>query len=366
MDIWTQILNFTSLFITPVWNSLIQYIPVLMVAVVVVTVLGIARIWVGNTALNRPRIPARVTSGPVPAGVHLPGPSIWPFFLPIAGFFILLSLVIHPEGTFINPLILFLGVAIGLFGIAGWYRDAGREWQRTEYGHAQIEAPARERIEKPTPEGIHLPGPSGWPFLAPIALFFIFAGLVFGPIMIVAGLVMGVLAALGWYLDAGYEFRQVDAGHLAEPRTRDPKRAFPRTVFRVYIGIAVLAIVLTLSPWALTLLPQSSGTAGGGAGPLQVGSTTPTVSASSAVGFDQSQLLFVANQPITLTFNNNNAGVPHNVGIYDTPAKAKELFKGDPVTGVATATYNVPAMAAGTYYFQCDIHPNMHGDVIVK
>lgn len=58
--------------------------------------------------------------------------------------------------------------------------------------------------------------------------------------------------------------------------------------------------------------------------------------------------------------------MPHNVGIYDSPAKTKELFKGDPVTGVATATYNVPALAVGEYYFECDIHPNMHGVVDVQ
>jgi plastocyanin len=378
MDIWTQILDFTSLFVTPVWNSLIQYLPVVMLAVLALTLLYVARIWLGSTALNRSRIPARATSGPLPAGVHLPGPSIWPFFIPVAGFFVLLSLVIKPSGTVINPLFLGIGVVIGVVAIAGWYRDAGREWQRTEFGHELIEAGARgdlieaeargEPIERPTPEGIHLPGPSGWPFLAPFALLFIFGGLVFGPVLIVAGLVMGFLAALGWYLDAGNEYRQVEAGHLAEPRTRDPKRAFPRTVFRVYIGIAVVAVVLTLSPWLLTMLPSSASgpTASGSGGAAQTPSTTPTVSASSAVKFDEPELVFAADQPITLTFDNNNAGVPHNVGIYDSPAKGKELFKGDPVTGVATATYNVPALSAGTYYFQCDIHPNMHGDVIVK
>ncbi len=116
------------------------------------------------------------------------------------------------------------------------------------------------------------------------------------------------------------------------------------------------------------MLPSGSGSPQGsaGGGVLQAGTTTPTVSTSSAVKFDQSELFFAANAPITLTFNNNNAGVPHNVGIYDSSAKTTEIFAGDPVTGVATATYNIPAMTPGTYYFQCDIHPNMHGDVVVK
>jgi plastocyanin len=367
MDLWTQILNFTSQLVTPLWNTLIQYIPVVMVALVAVTLLAIARLWVGNTALNRPRVPARVSSGPTPAGVHLPGPSIWPFFLPIAGFFLLLSLAIHPAGTFINPLFLGIGVVIGVVAIAGWYRDAGREWQRTEYGHDLIEASARVRVEKPTPEGIHLPGPSGWPFLAPIALFFIFAGLVFGPILIVGGLLMGFLAALGWYLDAGYEFRQVDAGHLAEPKTRDPQRAFPRTVFRVYIVIGVVAVLLALGPWFFTLLPSATGgPAASGAGAVETPGLTATLTANNAISFDKSQLLFVAGQPISLQFANQQSGVPHNVGIYDSANKTKELFKGEPVTGIATTTYAVPPLPAGTYYFQCDIHPNMHGELDAK
>jgi plastocyanin len=367
MDIWTEILNFTSLFVTPVWNSLIQYIPVIMVALVVVTLLAVARLWVGNTALNRPRVPARVTSGPLPDGVHLPGPSIWPFFLPIAGFFILLSLVIKPAGTVINPFLLFIGVVIGLFGIAGWYRDAGHEWEIKDVGHELLEAPVvRPADHRETPPGIHLPGPSGWPFLAPFALLFIFAGLIFGPILIVAGLIMGFLAALGWYLDAGYEFKQVEAGHLAEPRTRDPKRAFPRTVFRVYVAIGVVAILLALGPWALTLLPSATGGPAGSPAAAATPGVTATLTANNAVSFDKSSLLFVADQPISLQFANQQAGVPHNVGIYDSVNKTKELFRGDPVTGIATTTYAVPPIAAGTYYFQCDIHPNMHGQLDVR
>jgi plastocyanin len=29
----------------------------------------------------------------------------------------------------------------------------------------------------------------------------------------------------------------------------------------------------------------------------------------------------------------------------------------------AVTTYDVPELEAGTYYFQCDVHPNMNGTV---
>ena len=215
--------------------------PLLLLGLVGLSVVGLQRVWSANAELNRPRVPQRITAGPMPAGVHLPGPSLWPFVLPIGGLFVLLSLVFHPQGAPVNLILLGIGLAIAVAGVLGWYRDAGREWRRTELGgHAELAAPAAVPLiaAKEPPPGVHLPGPSPWPFFAPIALLFVFAGLVFGPLLIVGGLVMGVVAALGWYLDAGHEFRQVDAGHLPEPRTRDPRKAFPISVVKLYSGIA--------------------------------------------------------------------------------------------------------------------------------
>ena len=49
-----------------------------------------------------------------------------------------------------------------------------------------------------------------------------------------------------------------------------------------------------------------------------------------------------------------------------TTAVGKELFKGAIFPGVATQTYKVPALSAGSYVFVCTVHPNMVGSLVVK
>jgi plastocyanin len=36
------------------------------------------------------------------------------------------------------------------------------------------------------------------------------------------------------------------------------------------------------------------------------------------------------------------------------------------VTGPAKVTYDIPALDPGTYYFHCDVHPTMSGNVTVS
>jgi len=220
-------------------------------------------------------------------------------------------------------------------------------------------------IHEPPP-GVHLPGPSPWPFFAPIGLMFVFMGFVFGPWLILGGLIMSVIAVAGWYRDAGSEYRQVEEGHLPEPRTRDPEKAFPKQLLRVYAGVAAITLFLTLLPFLLSFLPRSTAAPGASAGTPVAATTTPVISASSAVSFDQSEIVVAAGKPLTLTFDNKNAGVPHNVAIYDGPAEARNLFKGEIVTGPKQVIYNVPPLPAGSYYFVCQVHANMHGTITAK
>jgi plastocyanin len=69
-----------------------------------------------------------------------------------------------------------------------------------------------------------------------------------------------------------------------------------------------------------------------------------------------------AGSPITLTFDNQD-GAPHNIAISD--ASGAKVFKGDIVTSQKVA-YAVPALAAGSYSFICEVHPDMKGTLTVE
>jgi plastocyanin len=83
--------------------------------------------------------------------------------------------------------------------------------------------------------------------------------------------------------------------------------------------------------------------------------------AAQGIAFSTDCLAAPADTAITIAFDNEDAGVPHNIHIYsEDPTKnpdAESLFSGDLVTGPDTTTYQVNALPAGTYFFHCDVHP---------
>ena len=96
--------------------------------------------------------------------------------------------------------------------------------------------------------------------------------------------------------------------------------------------------------------------AGGGGG--------STVTAKS-LAFSTNEIDLPAGQATTLTFDNQDAGIPHNIAIYTDSSKSKALFQGEQFPGVSSRPYDIPALDPGTYYFQCDVHTTMNGTVVV-
>ena len=71
-------------------------------------------------------------------------------------------------------------------------------------------------------------------------------------------------------------------------------------------------------------------------------------------------------RPFQVSFENKDAGVPHNVALHLGDVNGAELFKGEVFPGVATRVYNVPALDAGSYAFVCTVHPTMTGTLTVE
>ena len=54
--------------------------------------------------------------------------------------------------------------------------------------------------------------------------------------------------------------------------------------------------------------------------------------------FDTDTIELPADTPTTITFDNQEAGIPHNIAIYADDSLAEELFKGELVTGPVSVT----------------------------
>jgi plastocyanin len=84
--------------------------------------------------------------------------------------------------------------------------------------------------------------------------------------------------------------------------------------------------------------------------------------------YDETELTAPAGADVTLIFDNDDEGIPHNFSLYETPESEDPLFEGPLTTGIEQVRYEFTAPAdPGTYHYHCDIHPTqMDGDFIVE
>ena len=106
--------------------------------------------------------------------------------------------------------------------------------------------------------------------------------------------------------------------------------------------------------------------AGGSANPTTQPSAGPDALSIEARGlaFSTTSLTAPADKPFQIVFDNQEAAI-HNVAIYRNATAAEKVFGEDPFSGPAVVVYEVPALRAGTYFFRCDVHPDMSGSLTV-
>ncbi|MGH2772847.1 MAG: cupredoxin domain-containing protein [Actinomycetota bacterium] len=84
--------------------------------------------------------------------------------------------------------------------------------------------------------------------------------------------------------------------------------------------------------------------------------------AAKNIAFDVKELKIPAGKAFVLSFNNGEAA-PHNVAILKAQGSSEALFRKQPIAGPKKVDWEVEPIEAGSYYFQCDVHPNMSGTV---
>jgi plastocyanin len=100
--------------------------------------------------------------------------------------------------------------------------------------------------------------------------------------------------------------------------------------------------------------------------PQAVTLTAPVGAASK--GFQPTSLKLEANRATTLTFDNQDPNVSHNVVIFKgKDANGETEFTGALTSGPSNTPYAVPGLPAGSYFFHCEVHPTtMTGTISVE
>jgi plastocyanin len=249
-----------------------------------------------------------------------------------------------------------------------------------------------------------LPGGGGWPVVGGVALALVMLGLIEHPLFTWAGVLLGLVAGAGWLARAASEStgRPISLLPIGLPvlglttiasvmfclsriLLTVPEQASTAIALAVAVlimgGASLAALRPSISGRSLaallavgSLLMVGGGVAAAARGERKVETHAEKVAGSEAglvqvkaegVTFKTDTITLKANADVEIRFDNNDRDVQHNIDILGQDP-AKPVFRGQLVSGVATATYKFHAPGPGEYKFQCDVHPaQMKGTVKV-
>jgi plastocyanin len=353
-ELWHSLLKAIEPIVIPDWGALVNLLPIFLGLAIV--------LWIGSTARRFATIgPARRGRGRLlprpPAGIHMPGPS-WAPVLGALGVFLLFY------GLVLGGPILWVGATALAASLLYWLGEGLRD-----YDHLEGETRLPAVVHGPPPAGVHMPGPSFRPLLASLGLFLLFAGLVFGGLVLLVGVIALVVSLLGWLRDARLEYLKTEAadatGHLENI-------AAPATPARLLGIFGVLLIVAILFQTGI-LPPKTSpaGAGGGGASPAPSGGPPADVAATivaSGIAYDTKTIEVAAGKAFKVQFKNNDpSSVPHDIDVRQSDGKT--VVQDHPtINGGQQTVYDFNALPAGSYVFICSVHPipGMTGTLTAK
>ena len=126
-----------------------------------------------------------------------------------------------------------------------------------------------------------------------------------------------------------------------------------------------LTMTLGLLSLAAVLAACSGATGTQSAAPSAAPAGDAVTITAKDLKFGQTEVTVPADEAFDLVFDNQE-GAPHNVAIYTDSSASTKISVGEIFSGPAQKTQTVPAMAAGTYFFRCDVHPDMQGSIVAE
>jgi plastocyanin len=317
-------------------------------------------------------------------------------FLPVAGAAAFLAAVYQVMTRDVMGAVLYLMVSAVAF-LLGVMLSTVRENEYAPVVAGNAPPVVRPVVVRP------LPGGGGWSIVAGISVGLVFIGLIQHPLITWAGVLLALTAGSGWLARAASEStgRAISLLPIGLPIL-----GLATIASVMYFMSRVLLAVSETASWVIALLvgvvilgcaslaavrPNISGRTlaavlaigsvvmvGGGVFAAAVGERHIEVHSEEHAGdaglvqlaaenvtFEHDTITLKADAEVEIQFDNNDRDIQHNITILGQDP-TKPVFRGQLVTGVATATYKFHSPAAGEYKFQCDIHPaQMKGTVKV-